>query len=436
MLRFRAVLLLALVASPALSRPPAGAAVDETIAYRVRRGDTLFDLASAYLDRLQSYQLIKRVNRIADPRRLVPGSLLRVPVRVLRAEALAMQVAAFRNDVRIQREAVALQPAIGMAVGEGAAIETGPGAFITLIAPDGSRVTIPSNSRIRVVAMRRYLMNDAVVIELRVDQGRIDSAVTPDRENKRSFRFQTPSAVSAVRGTRLRVNHDAGDGVSRTEVVEGKVAVGSESAAAELHEGQGALVRPGAAPAVEALLPAPHLIQPARAQKEPLVSFALAPLEGARAYHVQLARDAGFVDLVGDTNGPDPAASFAEIEDGTYFVRVSAVAASGLEGMPEVFSVDRRLVTIGGSAGADGPRGFLFKWVGQGKGKRSYRFQLYADPEALPLVDEAGLGGSEIRLSALPAGTYMWRVGVRQIADGTASENWTELEKITIAAPE
>lgn len=131
-----------------------------------------------------------------------------------------------------------------------------------------------------------------------------------------------------------------------------------------------------------------------------------------------------------------PVAGFAGIPDGSLFVRVSAIAASGLEGLSQTFAMRRVLTGLAATAraGADGTR---FAWDGAGEGQRIYRFQLAHDEKgAMPLVDEAGLTDQSITLTALPPGEYWWRVGVRQSAADGEIENWLPFEKFTIAAPE
>jgi hypothetical protein len=43
-----------------------------------------------------------------------------------------------------------------------------------------------------------------------------------------------------------------------------------------------------------------------------------------------------------------PHASFEALPDGTYFVRVSALGGTGLEGLPRIYAFERRLCEKGG----------------------------------------------------------------------------------------
>ncbi|GAA4566015.1 hypothetical protein GCM10023176_15310 [Micromonospora coerulea] len=69
--------------APAVSRAmPAGTQVPEPAAlsvYRVAKGDYLGEVADRYLDDFDRYREVARLNRLADPDRIHPGQLLKLP---------------------------------------------------------------------------------------------------------------------------------------------------------------------------------------------------------------------------------------------------------------------------------------------------------------------------------------------------------------------
>ena len=83
----RALILPALLAS-ALQAQAAG---DEWV-YTVRPGDTLIDLASAYLQPGYGWEKLQEINQLADPRQLQPNSRVRIPLRLLRRDASLAEV--------------------------------------------------------------------------------------------------------------------------------------------------------------------------------------------------------------------------------------------------------------------------------------------------------------------------------------------------------
>ena len=50
--------------------------------YRIAPGDTLIGLGRQYLDGPQRWREVQTLNRIKDPYRLVPGSVVRLPLRL------------------------------------------------------------------------------------------------------------------------------------------------------------------------------------------------------------------------------------------------------------------------------------------------------------------------------------------------------------------
>ncbi len=411
----------------------------ESVTYRVKAGESLYSLSQKYLSGKTAYLSVQKLNRIANPYAIAPGTNIRIPVRLLKATPLDAQLAAFQGSVRIERDGQAVAPQIGMPIRQGAVIQTGAAGFITLALSNGSRITLPSNSRVRLVHMRRFLLTGSTDFDFALDKGRAETSVTPNKDANGRFRLRTPIAVSAVRGTQFRIGYDEGQGPSLTEVVEGSVAVNVSGAAAApslIPAGYGATAAADGKIGTEQLLPPPALIKPGRLQKEPVVQFEITPVPAARGYHVQLAKDAGFIDMIAETRSATATAQFADIPDGNYFVRTSAIAVSGLEGMPESYGIRRQLTALGASAGAVGPGEYQFKWFGSGSGRRVYRFQLLNKPDGVPLVDETGLEKNEVLMSGLAPGVYHWRVGVRQFSDSGASENWTPVEKFTVSPPE
>jgi hypothetical protein len=217
--------LYAVLALAGVQAATANAAIEtaETISYRVKPGDSLYRLSEKYLINKAAYVSVQRLNRITNPYALPPGSTLLIPTRLLRATPLDAQLAAFQGSVRIENQGASLAPSLGMPIREGVIVQTGNAGFATLLLSDGSRVTLPSNSRVRILHMRRFLLTSSTDFDFALDQGRAETSVTKIKDNNSRFRLRTPIAVSAVRGTKFRIGYDPGQGPSLTEVVEGRI---------------------------------------------------------------------------------------------------------------------------------------------------------------------------------------------------------------------
>lgn len=417
-------------AQPASAEPP--------VAYDVKAGDTLYDLASRYLSRTADYAEVQRLNAVRNPRRLPIGSTLLIPPHLLRTEEISGELAAFRGEVRIEAGGAPLAPARGMAIREGYRVATAAGAFLTIELPDQSRITLPSRSIVRVAKLRRILLTQAIDRSFHVETGRTSAVVTPMSNTRDRFTVTTPLAVSAVRGTEFRTNHDAERGVSTVEVVEGRVgSLGPEAAEQTLDAGFGAAVtREGSSPA-RPLLPRPRITPGGLTQDEPLLAFPVQAAEGAARYRAQVAADAGFIDLLMEDEAAEPRVTLPSLPNGTYFVRLTAIDDQTLEGLPATYAFERRLnsLTTDQPRSLDGPqRRFLFKWRSEGQGETRFRFVLTREAGGAPLVDQPDLSAGELVVTDLPEGAYSWRVLVTRVDNGVRQDKWSAPQRFEVAS--
>ncbi len=441
-LRISALLSLAPVSIIPVVAQAQTAADNVRVEYIFKKGDTLIALASKYMRKRSDYVTVQRINRIANPRFIPVGKTVSIPFRLLKYRKSEASLSAFRGNVAIADGGRTITPVKGLEIGEGSRLATSAGSFLTLQLEDGSRISMPSNSKMRITRLRHILLTDSVDYELAVDSGRIRSKVTPFDKKADRYRVRTPVAVSAVRGTDYRTRVDEETGTAYSETVEGSIDV----AAGESIDGASSVSVPagtGAAATVTGklatadLLTPPELVEPAKVQSEETLEFTVVPRPVATAHRILISSDAGFVDIVAEQLSEGSAISLAGIEDGRYFAKATAFGEDGFEGMPANYSFKRQLSTLSGSADS-GDFGFRFKWAGAGSGKRTYRFQLMlGSTDAVPIVDEAGLTRDVLTLSDLPDGEYYWRVGVTQYStdpeDKDVFQKWTDFEKLTVA---
>ena len=193
--------------------------------YRVRPGDTLWDLSGEYLKPDIAWQKLQAHNQITNPYSLPPGSTLRFPLAWLRMQPTKAKVVTVKGEASVEGLGSAAASAVseGMELGIGALLRTGKGASLSLEFADGSRLLLKENSELRLDRMSRYGKSGMVDTHLRLQRGRITNTVQPTRGNSPSFIIDTPNASSAVRGTRFRV--DAGEQVLRAA---GRTGAGGE----------------------------------------------------------------------------------------------------------------------------------------------------------------------------------------------------------------
>lgn len=434
-------LAIGLAGSAVICAPVAGK-TPSTTTYTVRKGDTLYTLAERYFVRTQDFIVVQRLNGIGNPRRIPVGRTLRIPRALLRQTLAFAHIEAFSGPVRISVGGRSGSARVGLSVGEGSEIETGANAFVTLRLPDASAVSIPSQSRVRIGRMRQIALTGSVERQFDIEAGRVRAVVTPMADPDSNFRVSTPVAVSAVRGTEFRAGYTAIGHVGTTEVVTGQVAFMPQAGKPEVLVpagfGTSTLAPDGAGPVT--LLPAPKLIEPGRIQSSPTLTFALTPVPEAVGYSVQIARDAGFLDIIGEDRPVAPRSEMPALPDGTYFVRLAAIDRLGLEGLAETYAFERSLNTIDATLerGRVGRyRQYLFRWASAGDGVKQFRFQLSAEPDgAIPLIDEAGLTTKSLIAVDLPVGDYSWRVMSLQFVRGQARETWLPAQRFHVAPGE
>jgi hypothetical protein len=240
--------------------------------------------------------------------------------------------------------------------------------------------------------------------------------------------------VAAVRGTKFRVSHAGA--TSTISTVEGSVA-GRAAAAGDdttVTAGTGSVLTETSALAA-ALLPPPKLIDPGKLQGDPTLVFTLAPGPATRR-RVQLARDAGFIDVFAETETGSDTASFDGVGNGTLYARTTAIDGDGIEGLPAIYEFERFLSGLTTEAGAlsGKPRRTRFRWQPSGEGSRRYDFVLARDSAlADRVIDAPMLTGTEMIASGLGPGTWYWRVTVTAVDQGKRHVRVFPVQVLTIA---
>ncbi|MEE9432930.1 MAG: FecR domain-containing protein [Sphingorhabdus sp.] len=403
---------------------------DGYISYRFKRGDTLIGIANRYFRKPGLYRIVQRRNRISDAKRIRVGRTIRISRSFLKFRRSQARLVSVRGRVlRSGRVAKG-----GDVIREGASLSTAASSFVSLALEDGSTISLPSNSSMRIRRLRRYVLGGSLDYDFAVSRGGVRSKVSPKRSRDDRYRVRSPRAVSAVRGTDFQTRYDEAANRDYAEVIEGGLEVGmADNHKVAVESGNGLAVNSSGQFAIETLRPAPDLQNPGRTQSAPLVKFAAAPASGSAGQRYTLAADAGFTDMIADAKVNGQTASFSDIPNGNYFIRVRAISETGMEGLPATFAFKRRLNSVKASAGA-ADDGFAFKWSAVGGGVQRYHFQLFKDSkDSAALIDEVGIEENRIAISDLSPGEYYWRVGVVQYLDGEAATSWTSFEKITLS---
>lgn len=407
--------------------------------YPVVQGDTLIGIAERELGQPRQWRQLQQLNRVAEPRRLQPGQVLRIPLAWLRVQPVQAEVLHVQGTVRVSRGGAAAEPvAPGATLGTGDLVLAGPEAALALRFADGSRLLVRPDTQVRFERLVQIGSTGVPVTRLRLDTGSVDSRVAPGRGGRR-FDIGTPSVNLGVRGTEFRTQVEPQTGTTRVEVIEGSVAAAGQAGAARAGAGPGAAGvpigagfgtvvaagQPVAAP--RRLLEPPSLAgTPQRLERIPL-RLGWAPLPGASAYRAQVypAEGSDAADrLLLDARSAQPQARWADLPDGRYELRVRAVDAQGLEGRDarQVFVLKARpeppFTRLPRADARLVGEPTQLAWTAAA-GVASYRLQVAESADfSAPRVNLEGITGSEHTL-ALPPGQYHWRLASVR-ADGDA----------------
>jgi hypothetical protein len=373
----------------------------------VQPGDTLDSIAARALADPDDWRALARRNDIADPARLTAGTTLLIPAELLKREAVEAAIVAFSGAVKVEGDKARL----GQAVAAGDVIATGANSFVTLALSDGSRVTLPSQSRIRIEALDRVVFDGRLERRFRLENGRGEFNVAPRQHPDDRFLVKTPVAVAAVRGTEFDIDTDSRDSIITVD--EGIISSRPEDDDTEtlLPAGRAALLDSDVQRQV-AMLPRPMLTPQSRVGRgDDTLDLVIAP-DSAPSHHVVLAHDAGFVDQYAEGETTTQSISFADVPDGIVYARIRGVDAEGVAGLAADYAAVR------GTAPAVRPT--RFRWQRAEAGDRRYDLIVARD---LALADRVleieGLDATEFTAEGLAAGVWYWRVTGRP-ADGTS----------------
>lgn len=389
------------------------------ITYYARQGDTLSAIAQTYTENAGNWAQLGKLNHISRDVSIPIGTGIVIPAALLADDPAEARVVALSGAVAVVPAAArggAVTLKLGARVGEGAQLQTGLNSFLTLALPDESRLSLPSNSHVRLSRLRTVRYTRGARTEVTLLDGRVESRVAPLDGNGGRYEVRTPGSFAGVRGTHFRVKRLPG--AVATEVLAGSVEVGKpgDDAALRLSGGHGDLIGATVGPSIP-LLAAPEIeaIAPAPQGKGTVFSMRRAPR--AVAYHVQVARDSDALDLIAESETPGTAVTVDDLAPGEYFARVAAIDPSGLEGMPYIRAFragpanagDAAVPTLGAPVVDEGDgHELLLRW--RGGDAPEFEVQVAHDPAFTWLVATRRTARHKVRMPRPPFGTYYARV--------------------------
>ena len=380
--------------------------------YRVAPGDTLISIAARLLEPPADWRALKRLNQIANPRRLQPNSTLRIPFDWLRSEGVQAEIAAVVGSVTVAGSGPAQA---GMKLRASDAISTGEQSSVLLRFGDGTQVLVTERSRVSLQRVLQLRGTGVHVTTLELLDGATETLTPPGPRQR--FEIRTPVLDLGVRGTEFRARFDASQQRAHLEVLRGQVAASRTA----VDSGFGVVGSTAGVGSVQALLAAPGLgALPGVLERLPLAfDWPAAAAPGATSWRAQVLEQEGAQRLLLNGRFASPKARWSDLPDGLYRLRVRGIAADGLEGRhtDHLFRLKARpeppLLLEPAIAQRVVGEQTRFAWTASRSAadvSTRYRLQVASSADFTTLLhDVAGLTQAESTLTVAP-GAWFWRV--------------------------
>lgn len=403
------------------------AADDLFFHYRAQQGDTLIGLGQSMLTHPSDWPTLAHINRIRNPRAIPVGTLLRIPLNLLKSSVKSGTILTRVGQATVTVPgAPASAPLAEQAtLPAGSLLETGSDGWVTLELADGSVLRLAPSTQARLEQTRHFEGAGFFASTLSLIRGRIDALVTRVKGGEPRFEIKTPQAQLGVRGTSFRTTVDALQGETRSEVLTGAVAMAGTRApvgtaarkgAPVLQAGFGARVSQAVpVPTPVPLLPAPDLSQLPTLHERPLVRLRVPTLPAAVQWYAEVALDEGFRQVAGRASTTTGELRLAGLPDGPYFLRVRGIDAQGLEGLDATtqFKLKARpeppILSSPAPKAKVRAREVTLSWAQQ---EAAGRYHLQVAPQGHApalLVDDDQVTGTTRSIPLAP-GTYTWRL--------------------------
>lgn len=414
--------------------------------YTVAENDTLIAVRDRLLVPEASWQVLQRINKVKDPRRLVPGSILLLPEIWFKEQPATAEVLHAFGDATVQRAAGSNERLVGgMVLSSRDVIKTGPQSSVTLRFADGARLVVRPNAEATLARLTKTLSKQGPVAqtEIGLSRGAVDASVPPTNDaatlRQRRFDIRTPVANLGVRGTSFRSEADGA--TQRVEVLSGRVGAAAGGREEGVAAGFGA-VASAQGVQVKPLLPAPDVSAVATLVERLPVAVQVAPVAGAVAYVAQLLPAGQPEALQAEARDATTRLRFAaDLPDGDYLLRLRAVDPSNLQGQDATLKLTLNARPEAPFLQRPAPQAVsyeeavTFAWTRQPQAQ-SYRLQIADDPAFKQVrEDRQNLVDTQATVS-LPVGTHYWRLSSVQ-AGGTAQDRgpFSDAQQLTRKAP-
>jgi len=387
--------------------------------YTTRPNDTIWDISKKYLKSVTYWKRLQAHNAVDKARRLSPGTKLRIPLEWLKVQAAPALVLSVTGQVNLQTSNNKTLKVLTtkQLVNIGDTVITGENGSALIQFADNSSLLVLKNSRVVFNTLSVYGQSGMVDTQIRLQQGRVETAVKPLRGSISRYEITTPAAVAAVRGTAFRVAYEETQETMANEVVKGSINVAAQGTEQPVNKGFGSITEKGKTPQPPVkLLDKPTLSNLPNKIRHLPFNFSWPALDGAVKYRIQISSAEQADALSLESVQADNHYNLKQLNDGDYILRIRGVDANKLEGFNAehkfTLNTDFPVVSLiqpADRAETSGDK-IAFKWSKE-KNVSQYRLQISTNIEFTNIVVDELIKDNHFSMpEKLSENTYFWRV--------------------------
>ncbi len=399
-----------------LLAPPKLMAQELMWRYTVRPGDNLITLGKKHLINPDNWKMMQSINQIKNPYRIPVGTVLQVPITLVKQAPASAIVVLSSGQVLIQKTANDFEPLkTGDELGAGANIITKDNSKVIVQFADQTTVELGSNASMQLDSMSLYSGGAMVDTKVRLQKGQIKTQANPLHSEGNSIQIITPSAIAAVRGTKFRVLADGE--VTTQETLDGKVGLLAAEQEVLVNRGFGSKAERGQPPKPPVkLLPAADTSQLETYFNQLPVIFSLPKMDGAAGWIGEVSSDQQLNTIVAEAKTDTQQLHFTDMPDGQYFLNFRAQDQFGISGYEAQHAFILNAQPNQPASLAPKSKSLLrdaqptLRWS-QVDAAVKYKLEVATDHSFNQIVEQKELIGNAHQLDhKLKPGIYYWRV--------------------------
>lgn len=391
--------------------------------YVVANGDSLWNITSKFLTKIDYYTQLQKLNNIKYPKRIQPGSVIRIPMEWIKHTPASAKISFIQGENLLVRNKISSPLTASTSLILGDEIRTSDKSSVTVVFADGSEMVLFKNTIIAFDHLSSYGKTGMVDTRVSVIQGKVETNARKNKGPGSRLDISTPSAISSVRGTMYRVSNTQKN-ISTVEVIEGTVAVAGEKSnnSIKVATGQGTRIEKGTEPTkpVPLLSPPNILTTQTFFEQAPVIKWD--SLDKAQRYNIQVSPQKDFKSIIWGQLTTDTTIVLPKLNDAMYYYRITAIDSLGIEGKPAYKNFTLNLSPRAPQL-KNTPERILgnntlsmLHWESSLDPVDRYKIEISKDEQFTQLVLNKSMTGNQLALpNNLEFGHYYWRVS--SIAD-------------------